>query len=815
VKIRGHELHIVPKRFRFTKLDKKTGEQVGAWDQWKAAPRIIPFMRGYKKLLIVSILLSIVVSIVSLAEPWPFAIVIDSVLGTHSPPKALQPLFGDQPDPYRLLVFMAGLGFMIAVASHGIRVINDYVNAKVEQNMVMDLRSEMFEHVSKLSLTFHDEKHTGMLMSLINMQAAAIGGIVMAFPPMFESLLMLIGMLTIALLIDWQVTLVSLVCVPFIYWAIGLYGTRIVPRIQRVQSLEFRSLSIVFEAMSMLRVIVGFGRQRLEHYRFTTQGRTAVEARVRLTVWQTLFSLGVTTAIALGTALVLGFGAWHVLKGQITLGELTVLIFYIAAIYQPLESISTTIGHLHQQFVFLNAALTIMDEVPEVQDKDDAIDIGRAKGELEFQDVSFSYKGRVDTLKNVSFKVPAGSRVAIVGPTGAGKTTLVSLLVRYYDPASGTIALDGKDVKDITLDCLRRQLSLVLQQPMLFSGTISDNIRYGRLEATMDEIVAAAKAANCHDFITSLPDGYDTELGEGGAQLSGGERQRICVARAFIRDAPILILDEPTSAIDSKTESVILDALENLMVGRTSFMIAHRLSTIRDADLIVVMNHGEVVEQGGHDELLARGGLYYQLYEAQTGRAAKIEAEYAIAQAEGRSAEEAAEIAIAAGAAAESAAADALAAATEAAQNPSPPAGNGTPPNANATPPAANGTPPPVSEPAASADAPKTPEQPAKAPEQPAKAEPAAPAAGNGHREGNGAGTPDVTEKVIETLENAVRQRVRAALEARERQRLESGTAPAAQRDAEQSDNGAHGNGAHDGPDGPPFSLPAGDDAGL
>ena len=257
-----------------------------------------------------------------------------------APPWALQELFGDQPDPYRLLVFMAGLGFMIAVVSHGVRVINDYVNAKVEQNMVMDLRSDMFDHVSKLSLTFHDEKHTGMLMSLINMQAAAIGSIVMAFPPMFESLLMLIGMLTIALLIDWQVTLVSLVCVPFIYWALGMYGTRIVPRIRQVQSLEFRSLSIVFEAMSMLRVIVGFGRERLEHYRFTTQGRTAVEARVRLTVWQTLFSLGVTTAIALGTALVLGFGAWHVLRGDITLGQLTVLIAYIAAIYQPLESIS-------------------------------------------------------------------------------------------------------------------------------------------------------------------------------------------------------------------------------------------------------------------------------------------------------------------------------------------------------------------------------------------------------------------------------------------------------------------------------------------
>ena len=284
---------------------------------------------------------------------------------------------------------------------------------------------------------------------------------------------------------------------------------------------------------------------------------------------------------------------------------------------------------LHQSMVFLNASMTILAEDPEVVEKPDAIDIGRSSGAIEFEDVGFSYKGRQDTLKDISFKCKSGDRVAVVGPTGAGKTTLMNVLVRFYDPASGTIRIDGHDTRDLTLDCLRDQMSLVMQTPLLFSGSIADNIRYGKLDATMDEIVEAAKKANCHEFISGFPGGYETTLGEGGAQLSGGERQRIAVARAFIRAAPVLILDEPTSAIDSKTESVILDALENLMEGRTSFMIAHRLSTIRDANLILVLNHGRLVEQGSHEQLLAEKGLYYQLYEAQTGRAAAIEAQYA------------------------------------------------------------------------------------------------------------------------------------------------------------------------------------------
>jgi ABC-type multidrug transport system fused ATPase/permease subunit len=619
---------------RRDKRRERKARAEGAWQNMRLAPRIIPFLRPYKGGVSLSLALTILGSIIALAEPWPLAFVIDSVIGTHPPPGPLKDWFGPNPDPYRLLIFIVVGGFLISIMSHGLRVINDYVNARVEQNMVLDLRSKLFDHCQNLSLTFHDNRMTGQLMQIVNMQSAAIGGIVMSFPPMFESILMLIGMLIIALMLDGQVTLVSLAAVPAIYWALSIYGTRIVPRIVRVQQLEWRSLSIVYEAMAMLRVIVAFGRQRHEHRRFVTQGKTAVDARVRLTVWQTLFSLGVTTATAMGTALVLGFGAWHVLQGKMTLGHLTVLITYIAQVYQPLESISQTIGHLQQQFVFFNATQNLLSQTPEVSEAPNAVDMGRARGAIEFEDVSFSYASRVDTIQNVSFQIKAGQRVAIVGPTGAGKTTLVNLIVRYYDPANGAIKIDGVDIRKLKLTSLRNQLALVPQEPMLFSGSIADNIRYGRLDASMDDLVEAAKAANAHDFIERLPSGYDTELGEGGKQLSGGERQRICVARAFIRNAPILILDEPTSSIDSKTEMVILDALDRLMVGRTSLMIAHRLSTVRGADQIIVVNRGRIAEAGSHEELLTKGGLYYQLYQAQLGEIAEIEADHLRRQAE-------------------------------------------------------------------------------------------------------------------------------------------------------------------------------------
>ncbi|HEV3409307.1 MAG TPA: ABC transporter ATP-binding protein [Chthoniobacterales bacterium] len=321
---------------------------------------------------------------------------------------------------------------------------------------------------------------------------------------------------------------------------------------------------------------------------------------------------------ATGTFAVLGYGAYQVMSGRVTAGELLIVIAYIAAVYQPLNAISFTAGTLQDSIAALRAAYGVLELKPEIRDAPDAEPLVNCRGDVTFENVSFHYAEREETLKNISFHAEAGKILAIVGPTGAGKTTLMSMIPRFYDPREGRVLIDGRDLRKITLASLRENISLVLQEPLLFSGTIAQNINYGRLEASMDEVMQAAKDANAHDFIAKLPKGYETELGERGAQLSGGERQRISVARAFLRNAPILILDEPTSAIDLKTEAVILDALDRLMLGRTTFMIAHRLSTIRNADVILVMNAGRLVEQGTHEELLAQGGFYKQLWEMQS-----------------------------------------------------------------------------------------------------------------------------------------------------------------------------------------------------
>jgi ATP-binding cassette, subfamily B, bacterial len=584
---------------------------------WSYLPRVWPYLGPYRKLLGLVLLLTGFSAVVALAAPWPLAVVVDGVVRGHKSIGIVDALVGR--DKTTLVIFAGCLAFGTVVIGNGLTVLNNYFGAKAEQNLILDFRGRMLEHVQKLSLSYHDQRRSGELMARINYDASGVGNIVMAFPPIAQSVLTLIGMFVVAFLIDPVLALIALAVLPLIYRSLGLYSKHIVPRLREVQMLEWTSLSIVNEAMSMVRVIVAFRRERHEHRKFRTQGQQAVNARVELTMRETLFSLGVNTATALGTALVLGIGSWRALHHHLSAGELIALMYYVGAVYQPLEQLSGTWNMLNQELIKVRGSMLLLDQTPDVVEHEDAVTLGPLRGEVAFERVRFSYPGRRGTLQDVDVHVEPGQRVAIVGPTGAGKTTLMSLLLRFYDPQGGRILVDGVDLRTVTLDSLREQIGVVLQDPMLFSGTIAENIRYGRLDAAPADVIEAARAANAHDFVMRLPDGYDTLLGEGGAQLSGGERQRLCVARAFLKDAPILILDEPTSSIDSRTEAVIIQSLQRLMDGRTTFMIAHRLSTVRRADLIVVLDHGRVIEQGTHAELLGRDGLYRQLHEAQAG----------------------------------------------------------------------------------------------------------------------------------------------------------------------------------------------------
>jgi ABC-type multidrug transport system fused ATPase/permease subunit len=509
-------------------------------------------------------------------------------------------------------------------------VVNEYLTTTVDQKMVLDFRSDMFQHAQRLSLTFHDDEHTGVLMYRINDQASSLGMIVVALPELALSVLTVCGMAYVAYLIDPVLALVALAVVPFIFYSTTYYANRIEPTLYRVRGLEAKNLAIVHEAMQMMRVVLAFGRDRHEYGKFRKQGEESVTARVHLTVRQTTFQLAVQFITAIGTAAVLGVGALRVRDGQLSVGELLVVLSYIASVYKPLESMTNTLASFQQHFISLQHSLDLIDTEPEVVEREHARTITRSRGEVRFEGVSFGYRTRPDVLRDVSFTAPAGGAVAIVGPTGAGKSTLVSLLPRFYDPTAGRITLDGTDIRDLTLDSLRAQISIVLQEPLLFSATIGDNIRYGKLEATQQEVEDAARAANAHEFIAALPQGYGTPLGERGAKVSGGERQRIAVARAFLRDAPILILDEPTSSIDSRTEGVILDALERLMNGRTTIMIAHRLSTLRNVDEVVVLDAGHVVQCGTHAELIHTPGLFRELSQAQAQGQAAVSDELAV-----------------------------------------------------------------------------------------------------------------------------------------------------------------------------------------
>jgi ATP-binding cassette subfamily B protein len=563
--------------------------------------------------------LSVFIALLELLTPWPMKIVIDSVLGEHPLPRALDALVpaSISLNKVLLLVMAVAAGLGVKAMAGGLSVLETYLNIGVRQRILLALKSSLFQHLQRLSFKFHDNRRLGDSIYRVNNDAHCVDDFVASTLHLVTASCTLVGMLWIVFRIDWQLALLSAAVAPFLYKSVDFYFKRFNPRIHRVQQMEAESTSIVQETLSNLRVVKAFAREDYEHDRFVEQGHSTVDARIRLTVQQTLFSVTVGLVTATGTALVLGLGALHVLSGSLTVGELLVVLAYLASIYGPLEAISGTLTSIQIDLVKAERVFEVLDTDPDVKDLPDAVPLAAVAGRVTFRNVGFGYRDGVAVLEGVDLDVEPGQTVGIVGPTGAGKTSLVSLIPRFYDVTAGRVMIDGIDVRTIQLRSLRQQVALVLQESILFSGTIAENIGYGRMGATLDEIVEAARAANAHEFIMALPEGYQTQVGERGVKLSGGERQRISIARAFLRDARILILDEPTSAVDTRTEAGILEALDRLMRGRTTFIIAHRLSTLRRADQILVVEHGRIVERGSQAELLDRGRVYAALARTQ------------------------------------------------------------------------------------------------------------------------------------------------------------------------------------------------------
>jgi ATP-binding cassette subfamily B protein len=463
------------------------------------------------------------------------------------------------------------------------------------EKLVLEFRARLFRHVQRLSLSYHDTRGTADSNYRIQYDAASIPNLVIdGLAPFVAAIATFASMLYVSFRIDWQLALVALAISPILFGVARVWRRRLRRRSRQVKRLESAALGVVQEVLGALGIVKGFAQEEREQARFVARASEGLAARMRLRLAEEAMDLVLGLTTALGSATVLYVGAQHVRSGVLTLGDLLLVMGYLTQLYDPLKTISRRIASLQSHLASAERALALLDESPDVVEREGARPLARARGAVSIRDVSFAYGGGPLVLRGISVEIPPGARVGIVGKTGAGKTTFLRLLLRFYDPVSGQILLDGVDLRDHRVADLRNQFSLVLQEPILFSTSVRENIAYARPSASEGEIVRAAQAANAHEFISALPQGYETRVGERGMRLSGGERQRIALARAFLKDAPLLLLDEPTSSVDVHTEALIVEAMEHLMQGRTTFMIAHRLSTLEGCDVLLRIEDGRL-----------------------------------------------------------------------------------------------------------------------------------------------------------------------------------------------------------------------------
>ena len=552
------------------------------------------------------------ISALELLKPWPLKLIIDSVLGGAPLPWGLAP---DDLGTGALLLSACAALVIIYAALGAANVFANFTTIRIGQRMVRDLRSDLYAHLHRLSMAFHSRAQAGDLLYRVTADTFALQALTMnCLFPAASALILLAGMSVVMVQLDAELTLLALGVCPILLLAIGRLNRQISAAAGEMRERESEVLGVVQRAMGAMRVIQAFTREEDEHRRFMTASERSLAAGLRFYTLQTFYSGVVNLVIALGTAAVVWVGARHVLDSTLTVGSLVVFISYLAALYGPINNMFQVYGLAQSARVGVRRVLDVLDVERDLPDGDRTFPSGGARGEVVWEDVDFQYATGGPLIHNVSLRVAPGQRVAVVGPTGAGKSTLLSLLPRFYDPTRGRVLVDGRDVREYRLASLRRQIAMVLQPPLLFPVSLRENIAFGRPDARMEEIIAAAKAARIHEMITRLPRGYDTSVAEQGVTLSEGEKQRLTIARAILRDSPILILDEPTSALDPETEALVMVALERLQAGRTTFIIAHRLSTVRTADLIVVIKEGRIVEQGTLAELLDRKGAFAVMY---------------------------------------------------------------------------------------------------------------------------------------------------------------------------------------------------------
>jgi ATP-binding cassette subfamily B protein len=565
--------------------------------------RLLRQVHPYWPHLVGVLVIDLMATPLSLLGPIPLKIAVDTVIGATPLPAFLHAILPAwvTSSPMRLLGFAVALHVLVVFLTQLQGLGSHVLRTHTGEGLTLNFRARLFRHVQRLAFAFHDTRGTADTIYRIQYDAPSIQWLTIhGIIPLISAAVMLLAMIYVTARLDWLLALVALTIVPLLVVLPPAYNWRMRGHYTNAKELESTTLGIVQEVLTSLRVVKAFGREDHEQERFVYQAHAGMGARLRLAVAEGAFGLVINVIIAVGTALVLFIGVRSVLKGSLSLGELLMVLAYLTQLYAPLAIISETAGRLLSSLVSIRRAFELLDEVPEVAERPYARPIKRSDGAIEFRQVSFAYDSTHMVLDQVSFALQPGTRLGIAGRTGAGKSTLVSLLMRFYDPSAGQILLDGVDLRDYKLADLRNQFAIVLQEPILFSTSVAENIAYGRPRTSFQEMTAAAKAANAHDFIVGLPDGYNTLVGERGLRLSGGERQRIALARSFLKDAPILILDEPTSSVDMATEAAIMEALARLMVGRTTLMIAHRLSTLETCDAHMTIEHGQIVKVSGH-----------------------------------------------------------------------------------------------------------------------------------------------------------------------------------------------------------------------